>query len=139
MRYATTSQGYNLPPPEPSAPAIFSVPRKGGGYVYYQAPEGVAPGLGDNWPDPVMPHPNPLGVASTAIGRVLPPGSVRIGEGDQARGSITPLPGQGGTIPGLDASLGDVSMEDMMSGDARWLIFAAVALGAAYIFGRSRQ
>jgi hypothetical protein len=112
MRYATVAADYNLPPPEPTPPAIFSVPQKGGGYAYYQSPPGVAPGLGDNWPNPSIAHPNPLGVASITIGRPIPKGSTLIGHGDVAKGSITPLPGAGGNIPGLDASLGsDMGME----------------------------
>jgi len=113
--FATRSKDYNLPAPEPTPPAIFSVPKKGGGYVYYRTPPGVAPGLGDNWPDPSMSHPNKIGVASITIGRPLPRGSVRVGEGEEAIGSITPLPGAGGRIPGLDASLGSFDSDIMSS------------------------
>ena len=134
--FATGSKDYNLPAPEPTPPAIFSVPRKGGGYVYYRSPPGVAPGLGDNWPDPSMPHPNKIGVASITVGRPLPRGSVRIGEGDEAIGSITPLPGAGGRIPGLDASLGSFDADTMSSSTG---LVAAVLVGmfAALFWPRS--
>lgn len=133
MRYATQTQNYNLPPPEPTPPAIFSVPQKGGGYAYYQAPPGVAPGLGDNWPNPSIAHPNPLGVASITIGRPLPTGSVLIGHGQVAKGSITPLPGAGGRIPGLDASLGS---DGFMDGGAGSLVGVAACLALGYFVGR---
>lgn len=126
--FASLSQEYNLPPEEPTPPAIFSVPKKGGGYVYYRSPPGVAPGLGDNWPNPSIRHPNPIGVASVTIGRSLPRGSVRIGEGKDAIGSITPLPGAGGDIPGLDASLGSF-VDGEGTGSSLFRILAGVAVG----------
>lgn len=146
MRYATHSQDYNLPPPEPTPPAIFSVPKAGGGFVYYQSPPGVAPGLGDNWPLPSIVHANRIGVASVSVGRPLPRGSVRIGEGDVARGSITPLPGAGGDIPGLDASLGATgslgSFLDSLSAvevDPRVCVAVGVAIGVAYLAWERRR
>ena len=138
MSFASSTQSYNLPPPEPTPPAVFSVPQKGGGYAYYQSPPGVAPGLGDNWPNPSIAHPNPVGVASTTIGRSLPPGSVLIGHGKEARGSITPLPGAGGAIPGLDASLGSLDMSE----GSRALSVVALGVGAflaaRYLLGGHR-
>ena len=134
--YANTAQSFNLPPPEPTPPAIFSVPRQGGGYVYYQSPEGIAPGLGNNWPLPSMKHPNGIGIASVAMGRHLPRGSVRIGEGDEARGSITPLPGAGGAIPGLDASLG--GFDDIPVGAVSNLMIAIGCFALGYIVTRER-
>jgi len=123
MRYATQSATYALPPPEPTPPAIFSVPKPGGGYVYYQSPAGVQPPLGNNWPLPAVSHPNPIGVASITIGRQLPRGSVRVGEGPDARGSVTPMPGAWGDIPGLGV------VEDTMSVTpvVIFLVSAAVA------------
>lgn len=101
--YGLSSAAYNLPDPSPTPPTTFSVPKAGGGYDYYQSPAGVAPGLGDNWPFPSMKHPNRVGISSLTVGRDLPPGSVKVGEGLEARGSITPMPGAGGPMPGLDA------------------------------------
>jgi hypothetical protein len=135
-KYGNESQTFDLPPPEPTPPAIFSVPRLGGGYVYYQSPEGVAPGLGNNWPLPSMKHPNGIGLASIAMGRHLPRGSVRVGEGSEARGSITPLPGAGGAIPGLDASLG--SFSDLPVGAVSNLVVAVGAFALGYIVSRER-
>jgi hypothetical protein len=129
--FAKQAQDHNLPRPEPTPPAIFSVPKKGGGYVYYRSPPGVAPGLGDNWPNPSTAHANPIGIAAVSFGRPLPRGSVRIGEGDDAIGSVTALPGAGGRIPGLDASLGSFD-GDMMSGTLPLLL--AAAAGVALVF-----
>jgi len=122
MRFATSSTPYNLPPPEPTPPAIFSVPKPGGGFVYYRSPPGVQPPLGNNWPLPNIAHPNPIGVSSLTIGRQLPPGSVRIGEGPNARGSITPMPGVWGDIPGLG------SVQDTLSASPVALL-VGLALG----------
>lgn len=113
--YGLTAGSYNLPAPPPTAPAVFSVPKASGGFVYYQTPAGVAPGLGDNWPLPSIAHPNQVGVSSLTIGRDLPMGSVKIGEGLDARGSITPMPGAGGPLPGLDAEAARAGVAVMSS------------------------
>ena len=141
---------YNLPAPAATPPAIFSVPKAGGGFDYYQTPAGVAPGLGDNWPLPSIVHPNRIGISSLTVGRDLPPGSVKVGEGLEAKGSITPMPGAGGPLPGLDAEAakaGFVSSDGVggggepeeivaveVPGDApTWLPAAAVGLFAGWL------
>lgn len=101
--YATQSRALALPEPAPTDPVIFSVPRLSGGYDYYQSPPGVAPGQNNDWDIPNVTHPNAIGVSSLHIGHPLPPGSVRIGSGYEAIGSITPMPGAGGMISGVEA------------------------------------
>lgn len=103
MQYAQTSRPMHLPPPAPTDPAIFSVPRPSGGYDYYRSPPGAVPAQNNDWPTPNNPHPNSIAVASIHVGRDLPPGSVMIGSGLQAIGSITAMPGAGGTITGVEA------------------------------------
>ena len=56
-----------------------------------------------------------------------------IGHGQVAKGSITPLPGAGGRIPGLDASLGS---DGFMDGGAGSLVGVAACLALGYFVGR---
>ncbi len=111
MKYALASAPQNLPPPALTAPQMYSVPRPSGGYDYYQAPPGSSPGQNNDYPVPVVPHPNDIGLASVHVGRAMPRGCKFVGTGDRARGSITAMPGAGGDIPGLtgELSLGGLS------------------------------
>lgn len=136
--FAQLAGPHNLPAAAPTPPAILSVPKAGGGYDYYQAPAGWQPPLGDNWPLPEYAHPNKIGVASVALGRAMPRGCVKVGEGQQAIGSVTALPGAGGVIPALanarDVSLGDIAIEGESPETAgnpwTWpVILAAAAVG----------
>lgn len=136
--FAQLAGPHNLPPAAATPPAILSVPKPGGGYDYYQAPAGWQPALGDNWPLPEYPHPNKIGVASVALGRAMPAGCVKVGEGQQAIGSVTALPGAGGVIPALanmrDVSLGDIAIEGEYpgGGDNPWTL---PMLGAFLVAG----
>lgn len=102
-RFATQALATFLPPVNPTPPAIYSVPEPSGGYTYWQAPAGTSPALNNDWPLPNVAHPNDIGVSSLHMGRPLPPGSVKIGSGHMARGSVTAMPGAGGEITGLEA------------------------------------
>jgi len=77
-----------------------------GGYRYYEATERL--GLSDDLPIPRLKQSSPIGVASTSIGRPLPPGSKLIGEGPLARGSIVPLDRTG--LSGITEAAGDLKM-----------------------------
>jgi len=101
--YATHALATYLPPVQPTPPAIFSVPLPSGGFDYYQAPPGSIPAANNDWPLPNVAHPNPIGVSSLHLGRALPPGSVKVGSGHLAEGSITAMPGAGGEITGIEA------------------------------------
>lgn len=106
-KFALHGAPQRLPRPASTAAAIYSVPRPSGGYDYYRAPAGSAPPQNDDFPIPTVAHPNAIGVSSLTMGRPLPPGSVPIGSGDEARGSITPMPGvtaDGPLTSGLGAS-----------------------------------
>ncbi len=64
------------------------VPDKGG-YAYYETSERL--GLSDDLSVPRLRQVSPIGVASTSIGRPLPPGAKPVGYGPLARGSVVPL------------------------------------------------
>jgi len=64
------------------------IPDKGG-YAYYETQERL--GLSDDLSVPRLRQTSPIGVASTSIGRPLPPGAKLVGQGPLARGSIVPL------------------------------------------------
>lgn len=104
-KYALQGAPQRLPRPAPTAAAIYSVPRPSGGYDYYRAPPGTSPPQNDDFPIPTVAHPNAVGVSSLTMGRPLPPGSTRFGSGDEARGSITPMPGVSADGP-LTSGLG---------------------------------
>lgn len=106
-KYALHGAPQRLPRPATTAAALYSVPRPSGGYDYYRAPLGTAPPQNDDFPVPTVAHPNEIGVSSLTLGRPLPPGSVRIGSGEEAKGSITPMPGvnaEGALVSGLGAA-----------------------------------
>ena len=136
-KYGKESQVYNLPPPQPTDRQMYSVPRMSGGYDYYQAPPGTQPGWNDNYPLPNVKHRNKVGLASIAVGRDMPHGSVWVGSGERAIGSITPMPGAGGQIPGLGAptdgigGLGGVSLEQPASTAGGWALPLAFVLAMA--------
>lgn len=151
--YATQSRALALPEPAPTDPVIFSVPRLSGGYDYYQSPPGVAPGQNNDWDIPNVSHPNAIGVSSLHIGHPLPAGSVRVGSGYEAVGSITPMPGAGGMISGVEAlgtrslrGLAEVSPQvastsaDVPVGEPEPLVKAgAFALAFVLAYGASRM
>lgn len=131
--YAAVAGTYHLPPQAPTASAIFSIPRPSGGYDYYRAPPGSAVAWNDDHPLPTVAHPNPIGVSSLTLGRDLPPGSVRIGQGQDAIGSITPMPGAGqGEIASLVA-LGAVDGDSDPEAPPRILFWGAAA--ASFVAG----
>lgn len=139
--YARKASPMTLPAPEPRS-EIFSVPQPTGGYVYYQGPPGSKLGWNDNLFGPTIAHPNPIGIASTTVGVPLPAGSVRIGEGTVARGRITPMVGQGGSLPTVGGGtrggdgiqgLGAVTIEESSSWTRLGLAAAAVAAGVLLV------
>lgn len=83
-------------------------------YDYFETDQAPS-GLNDDLPTPPLPRAHPIGVPSVEAGRPIPDGSVHIGRGELAEGSIAP-PGRG---PG---SLGALALPS-------WL--APAALGAA--------
>jgi hypothetical protein len=137
--YARTARAQALPPPAPSGPTIYSVPRPSGGYEYWEAPPGLGVPLNDDFPVPTVAHPNPIGVSILTLGRPLPPGSRKVGEGSVARGSITPMPGVRrdgpltsglGNDAALGASLGALGFADTTDAELQTAKRAsAVALG----------
>lgn len=142
-RYALQGAPQALPRTAPTAPALYSVPRPSGGYDYYRAPIGSAPPQNDDFPVPTVPHANDVGVSSLTVGRPLPPGCVHIGSGDEARGSITPLPGviaDGPLATGLGSDgLGALSFENVTTGQKALAVAAATALVAAAVVYRGRR
>ncbi len=114
-QYALHGAPQRLPRPATTAAAIYSVPRPSGGYDYYRAPAGTSPPQNDDFPIPTVAHPNAVGVSSLTMGRPLPPGSMRIGSGDEARGSITPMPGVTADGP-LTSGLGGGAFSGVLSG-----------------------
>ncbi len=125
MKYALSAAPQRLPPAAPTAPQMFSVPRLSGGFDYYQAPPGSSPGQNNDYPVPVVAHPNDIGLASVHVGREMPPGCRHVGSGERAVGSITPMPGAGGDIPGLgpsELSLGALGGADGLGGIRNTLV-----------------
>ncbi len=117
MTYANHGTAQALPQPAVSRVTLYSVPRPDGGFEYYEAPAGRGVPLNDDFPVPTVPHPNKIGVSILTMGRPLPPGSRKVGEGFQARGSITPMPGvlqDGALVSGLGEyeSLGGLGFAD---------------------------
>lgn len=108
--FAKTARPVPLPRAAPTAAQIFSVPRLSGGYDYYKAPPGTTPPLGNDYPVPNVAHANPIGISSLHVGREMPPGCVKVGSGERAIGSVTAMPGAGGSIPGL-GSLGEFTLK----------------------------
>jgi hypothetical protein len=142
-RYAVSGVPQTLPRPAATRPSLYSVPRPDGGFDYYRAPEGSRPPQNDDFPAPTVAHPNDLGVSSLTMGRPLPPGSVRVGSGSEAKGSITPMPGvraDGPLVSGLGAALGAVgSGEASPQAQAIAVVAAAALFTAAAVWYQRRE
>lgn len=146
--YAMAGAAQALPTLRPSRPAIYSVPRPDGLYEHWEAPPGSAVPINDDFPVPTVAHPNPIGVSVLTLGRPLPPGSRFLAISDQAKGSITPMPGilSDGPIPsGLGGALGGLGYPETTDDDvataARAGAFAiglAAAIGVLVVWKASR-
>ncbi len=68
--FAAVGAPQSLPRQAPTAGQVFSVPTLDGRYRYYQAPVGSSVATNDDYPVPVVAHPNEIGVSSIAIGRI---------------------------------------------------------------------
>lgn len=148
--FATEARSTSLPKAHPTPPAVFSVPRGEGGFDYYESPAGSTPVWNADWPKPNVKHPNGVGVAAVHIGRDLPRGARKVGSGHVAIGSVTAMPGAGGTLPGIEA-LGARSLSAGSSGvgfvdtselweNAMWwaLPLAAAAVATIVVVGRRK-
>lgn len=144
-RYALHGQPVALPASGTPRGGVYSVPRPDGGYDYYQGPPGSQPPLNDDFPPPTVAHPNTIGVSALTLGRPLPPGSMRIGQGDTARGSITPMPGvraDGPLTSGLGSAtgeLGPLASFDLSNKNTQLAIAAVIAVGVATVVYRKRR
>lgn len=127
MIFAANAQPQRLPPPTPTPGQVFSVPRLGGGYDYYQSKIPTPP-LNDDYPLPNVAHPNEIGISSLAIGRPLPPDAVHVGSGLDAIGSLTPTPGSAPPLTTSVAGLGELT-SSTMPWASYLLVAAAVAAG----------
>lgn len=89
---------------------IYSRWRADGGYDYYQTAQ--RHGLGDDLPVPRLNAVGPIGVPSTAVGRIMPDGAQWVGRGTVPRGLIAPLDrtGIGIGLGSFNASAGDLAL-----------------------------
>ena len=68
---------------------IFSQWQSDGGYVYFESD--VRHPIGDDVPVALPPEINGIGIPSHDVGLKLPRGAVRVGEGDEPKGILTPM------------------------------------------------
>lgn len=102
--------------------ATFSQWQPGGGYRYYQVSGYFVP-LGDDFPNPALPHATKLGVPSIECGRELPAAARASGEGELAEGVIVPMSTSrlGQLLPTASTPL-------------VWALVGAGAMGLAWLF-----
>lgn len=86
---------------------IYSQWNADGGYTYYATGDRRA--LGADLPTPRLPTTSEIGVASTEIGRALPPGAQRVGSGPMARGQIVPM-SRAGVLGAVNFAMTDLAL-----------------------------